>query len=386
MASSLQRELNSFFSKVLGKDYSIQKVTKGALTQARAKLKPEAFLELNQTGCKIFYEGAPYRIWKTHRVLAIDGSAVTVPTHKSTREVFGEYMVGCKADVPKSMAHISICYDVLNLLTLDARMDRFDISEQTLLKEHLQTVDFKQDDLLLLDRGYPSISLMYELQQRGIHFCIRMKDNWWKEVEKFQKEGTQSKEVVFKLPPKDRHLQAKWQSEQDEVKCRLVSIELENGEKEILCTSLLDEQIYSLADLKELYHLRWNVEEAYKLFKCRLNLEAFSGKTANAVKQDFYAKVFMMTMCASLSFPIEQKVRDEAALQKRKHAHQINRTNVLGSYRESWIALWLGKKKQKVLKSIDHILTKTTDIIRPGRKFKRKKIQKKQSAMTYKQL
>ena len=56
--SALQRELNSFLSKVQGLDYDIQSVTKGALSQARAKLKPEAFLELNQLGVKEFYEGA----------------------------------------------------------------------------------------------------------------------------------------------------------------------------------------------------------------------------------------------------------------------------------------------------------------------------------------
>jgi len=58
MTSSLQRELNDFFGKVNKEGYDIQAVTKSALTHARAKLKPEAFLELNQTAVKEFYEGA----------------------------------------------------------------------------------------------------------------------------------------------------------------------------------------------------------------------------------------------------------------------------------------------------------------------------------------
>jgi hypothetical protein len=386
MLSSVQRELNSFFSKVQGLDYSIQTVTKGALTQARAKLKPSAFKEMNQLAVNEFYENASFLTWKTHRLLAIDGSTLNLPSHDTTREVFGEISVGCNADVKRSMARTSICYDVLNLITLDAEIDRFDVSEKGLLKEHLSKISFRKGDILLADRGYPSIALMYVLKQMGVAFCLRMKDNWWKEIEKFNASGEESREVIFCLPKKDKHLQDEWKSEENTVICRLVSIELDNGEKEILCTSLLDEKEYTIANLKELYHYRWNVEEGYKLFKCRAQLEVFSGKTANAVKQDFYAKIFMMTMCAILSFPIEKKVREETSNAQRKHSHQINRTNALSFCRDAWVCIWLKKQKKKVLTALDNMLSKTTDIVRTGRKFKRKKRTKYPPTMTYKQL
>ena len=41
------------------------------------------------------------------------------------------------------------------------------------------------------------------------------------------------------------------------------------------------------------------------------DVENFSGKTARAVKQDFHAKVFMMSLCAVLAFPIEEKIKKE---------------------------------------------------------------------------
>ena len=52
--SSIQKDLNSFLSKVEGGEYSIQAATKDACTQARAKLKPETFIELNQTAVRDF--------------------------------------------------------------------------------------------------------------------------------------------------------------------------------------------------------------------------------------------------------------------------------------------------------------------------------------------
>jgi hypothetical protein len=60
-----------------------------------------------------------------------------------------------------------------------------------------------------------------------------------------------------------------------------------------------------------IYHYRWNEEEAYKLLKSRIELENFPGKTARAVKQDFHARVFLMTLCAAYAHPIEDKVVEE---------------------------------------------------------------------------
>ncbi len=140
-----------------------------------------------------------------------------------------------------------------------------------------------------------------------------------------KKDFTQSDEkerlVTFSLPKKD----VKKQSEYPEmlgqtITCRLVKVELENGDIEVLRTSLLDDQYYTHKDIEELYLYRWSEEEAYKLLKSRVEVEAFSGKTATAVKQDFYAKVFLMTLCAAYAHPIEERVTAEYKADKeRKH-------------------------------------------------------------------
>ena len=60
--SSLQRELDSFYKEVSGGEFEIRKITKGGFTQARAKLKHEAFIELNANVVNSFYDGAPYHV------------------------------------------------------------------------------------------------------------------------------------------------------------------------------------------------------------------------------------------------------------------------------------------------------------------------------------
>jgi len=52
---------------------------------------------------------------------------------------------------------------------------------------------------------------------------------------------------------------------------------------------------------KPLYHRCWGVEEGYKREKYRLEIENFSGLTAQAIQQDFYAKILVMNLIAILS-------------------------------------------------------------------------------------
>jgi hypothetical protein len=169
--SSLQRELDSFFKSVLSTDYNIRQVTKGALSQSRSKLNPEAFKEINDVACSGFYSSAPYRTWHGHRLLSTDGSRLHLPNHRTVKEEFGEYLVGRNGSTPVSMALISLLYDPLNLLTIDSQIASWSDSEQSLLLRH--TEKLQSGDLLLADRGYPSIYLFYLLRSKGVDFCFR---------------------------------------------------------------------------------------------------------------------------------------------------------------------------------------------------------------------
>jgi hypothetical protein len=382
--SSLQRELDSFYKEVTSSEFNIRHVTKGAFSQARAKLKPEAFVELNNSVVNTFYQEAPWLAWRGLRLLAVDGSRLVLPNHPSIIEEFGQHLMGPKADSPKSLAMCSMLYDPLNLLTIDAQLSPYSCSERDLLYQHLSNV--KEGDLLLLDRGYPSIALLFLLTAKNIHFCVRMKDDWWLKVKEFKESGLPEQDVEFALPVKDRHLLKDYPDFIDDtIGCRLVRVNLPNGETEILCTSLWDKSI-TCSDIAELYHLRWNEEEGYKLLKSRIEVENFSGKTSIAVKQDFYAKMYMMSLCASLAFPIEEKVKKEFKESKNKYPQKINRTSAYSMLQKVSVGMLLGRVVRLALEAFDSIVYKTRELIRLGRQNPRKKRPKKIHYMNYKRL
>ena len=389
---AIQRELDSFFQKIDSSDYTIREATKGAFSQARAKLNEWGFIRLNEIAADTFYSQSEYYVWNGHRLLAVDGTRLMLPNHKTVKAEFGECSFGPKADSKRSMALASMLYDVLNQISIDAQLAPFKSpgakksSEQALLQKHMHRLN--PGDLLLLDRAYPSLALFFQLKAQSVDFCVRMKGSWWKEVRKFRESCEKEIIVNFSLPKKDEDKLSEYPEFTDRtIKCRLIKVELDSGETEILCTSLTDTEVYPYEQFKELYHFRWNEEEAYKILKNRIELESFSGKTAKAVKQDFHAKIFLMTLSAAYAHPIEEKVKEEyKADEKRKYSQKVNRTNSIAKTKDILVGLFIKKQYDKALESFDKIVYNTRELVRPNRKNKRKHRQKKPYSMNYKRL
>jgi hypothetical protein len=384
--SSIQREADRFFKELYNKDFSIREVSKGAFTKARANLNPEAFKHLNTITCRNFYRDVAYQRWHNKRLLSIDGSRIMLPNHSTIKEEFGIHGFGPNGDSIRSLALCSVLYDPLNQLVLDSEIAPFVSNERDLLMNHLSKI--QEGDILLLDRGYPCFWLLFLLTAKKIDYCVRLKDDWWLKVKQFGDSNQSDIIVEFNLPKKDyKKLEEYPQIRETAIRCRLIKVVLANGETEILCTSLLDSKAYKQEEFKELYHHRWGEEECFKLLKSRMELERFSGKTALAVKQDFHAKVFMLSLMAAFAYPIDEKVKKEfQENEDRKYGQKINRTNALSMTRSILIDLFLKKTVNKTLKAFDVIVFKTREIIRPNRKEKRKHKPKKPYNMNYKPL
>jgi len=200
--SALQRDLDRFYKSIHNSDFNIREVTKGALSQARAKLNPWAFQRLNEVAVNSFYKEAEHFRWHGKRLLSVDGSRLILPKHQGIIDEFGSYGFGPKADSHRSMALSSMLYDTLNHLTIDAQITPLQVSERDLLLEHLNKVS--SEDMLLLDRGYPCFWLLFLLKTKSIDFCVRLKSDWWLEVKQFVESDEIDKEVKFTLPKKTK--------------------------------------------------------------------------------------------------------------------------------------------------------------------------------------
>jgi len=98
-----------------------------------------------------------------------------------------------------------------------------------------------------------------------------MRDDWWLEVRTMLEGGEKEKEVTFSLPANEKELLKRYDAKNDKIKCRLAAVELADGSTEVLCTSILDKKALPYECFAGLYHLRWNIEEGYKLFSAEYN-------------------------------------------------------------------------------------------------------------------
>lgn len=320
-AKSLQLLLN----ECLGK-WSLPLVSKSAYSQARQHLRHTAFIELNQQAIvEVCYDDGDYQRYWGLRVVAIDGSKVILPDSADIQAEFGRVTrpSGRKGQAGQghySYALASVLYDVLNDVALhsllaDAHAYEVDLAEQGLAYLHA-------DDLLTCDRNYPSYRWLATLVQHQRHFVIRCSQSSFRQARAmFSGTGPDSQIVTLK-PHHTKRADIRRRGLAEQITLRLVRLVLPNGEVEILVTDLLDEVTYPTAEFGPLYHLRWGIETFFGRLKTRLGLENFSGQSAEAVKQDFFAAVFITGLESILTDTAQAHLQAKSA--HTQHRYQVN--------------------------------------------------------------
>jgi Transposase DDE domain len=85
------------------------------------------------------------------------------------------------------------------------------------------------------------------------------------------------------------------------VTLRLIKVVLSTGHLEVLATSLLDAPAYPAPAFAELYHARWNIEEAFQVLKHRLYADQFTGESPESIRHDVHGKIFTANLAEALA-------------------------------------------------------------------------------------
>jgi len=369
---SIQNSLNDM-QLDLGEDVSI---SNSAYTQARAKLNYTAFQEYAKLAEEMFYKDGEYARFKGFRVLAIDGSTITLPDSKDIRKEFNPMQVRCqiegfKKEVPQ--ARVSVLYDVLNNISIDASLnnkhksqenDLIALDERTLALQHLEYCN--KDDLVIMDRGYPSYELFVKYNTKT-SFLVRLKNTSFAKAKFLFNKHSQIKDVVLEIKaPKYLKETLKKESLLTKIKIRFVQIILNNGTVEVLATNILDNKILTVSNLKELYAKRWGIETYYDLIKNRLSLENFTGLTALAVKQDFFATIFLTNYEAMLTYDLNEELKETT--QDNMYVQKVNKAVSFNLIKHKVFDLLYGDEPiDKMLKQMEKLFLTNTIVIRPKR-------------------
>lgn len=381
---SVQLHLQEFFG-ALANSAILRAVTASAWTQARAKLRHTAFVELNQVAVvdSVYENTEELTLWRGHRLLAIDGSVLRMPESTALFEWFGGQEQPINQNGPcgerVGQARFSVLYDCLNRIVLDARVGKYTEHERAQALEHLSAA--RAGDVIVLDRGYAGYLLLAQFAARGVHFVVRCNRQCFAEATRLFECNEDGASVTVMLPAATRRKEAKADGLALELKVRFVSLRLPTGELEVLVTSLLDEALYPTKEFLPVYHQRWGVETFYGQLKGRLDLENFSGVTVEAVLQDIHAAVFL----ANLESVVTRKARmqlpqPDPSKKRRKHRKKINRAVSFHALKSRVIDLLIGKEPvEKVLDELTELflanpVSERPERVRPRREVPRSRL------------
>lgn len=300
----------------------------GSVTHARAKLKDSAFIELNrECVLPVAYDSEREVVrWRGHRLLGVDSSLIRLPNEQALGEVFGWQQCSNQSGQSGTAypeARLSVLYDLLNGIGLDARLESSRLGEVALAMEQLQSL--RPGDVVANDRGFSGyVYFAWVLHQHG-HFLGRCsKASFLTAQEMFQRNRANHSQIVWVHAPAAHKAQCQQLGLPLKMKVRFVSLRLPTGDLEVLATSLLDEALYPSAEFLSVYHRRWNHETFHLMLKGRLEMEHFSGETVAAVRQDVQAAVLLSNLERLLSEPAQRRLDEQAA--GRAHALQVNRS------------------------------------------------------------
>jgi len=346
---------------------SFKRFSKSAFVQARKKIKPEVFEELNSMLIEEFYSDNEAGVlrWYGFRLLAVDGSIIALPNSKELRKVYGE--TKNQNDPGNVQARVSVLYDVLNKYVLDSKLSPYEIGERRLALSHLNKSSTK--DLVIYDRGYPSYDFIHEHLKLNVNFLIRAKSSFSNLTKEFI--SSKKKSLLVEIyPGKNTSLANKQYTKHTPIKVRLIRVDLPSGQVELLITSLIDTNKYKTSIFKKLYFERWKVETFYDELKNKLKVEHFSGYSISSIQQDFNSAIFVSNIQTLIVSELVEEIYEKT--KGRQHQYKVNTSLSYGFLKDKVISLFFSDQNMdRIIEKLKELFIQHLVPIRENRKFPR---------------
>lgn len=263
-------------------------VSASAFCQARHKISTGLLRHVLHEVSARFQRAFPgLSRWHGRRVFAVDGAKRNLQRSPELDARFGRPDGG---HCPQ--ATISTLLNVSSRVPADLLVTQFAACERSLLLEHLSVL--RRGDVLVLDRGYPSHDVLRRLLTDGMDFLVRVPaTHTFEAIEAFRQSGGDDYRVVIGVP-KNAPRGTK------PIELRAVRLTNPSGEESFYLTSLRRSE-FSRRQIAELYRMRWEAEEFYKLTSSSyFDQRQFHAKSGLGIEQEILAQAIFVTIARFL--------------------------------------------------------------------------------------
>jgi len=188
------------------------------------------------------------------------------------------------------------------------------------------------------------VPLIQYLNQTGLHFLMRVRRKWNLDVD---------------VAPSDSLIKLDMNTT-----VRVVKFDLPSGEQETLITNLFE---VSADAFPTLYFYRWPIEVKFDLVKNKLELENFSGRTKNAVLQDFWTCMHLANIAAIANDEANELVQEQRTEKSNKYVYTPNMNQLIGLLKDAYIDAVFMHSKHKRRKRMEAVIAQIVYAIVPIR-------------------
>ena len=352
---------------------NVQEISSPGLFKQRKKLNPEVFKYLTRESLKEFYinYSKEVKTIKGYVLLGIDGSDFEIPNGKESRERYN----GKQQKQPARIT-VSTCYDLLNHYTLDVIVEKYDYSETAMAEEHYKII--KEEKIIdkfksirIMDRNYRNLGNIYNCIKNDEKFLIRIASSVYEKENRAMKTNDEIIKIGYEYNRaryyKDSNTELyNYLKEGNTVDVRCIKVELESGEIETLITNLGYDE-FTTEEIKEMYHLRWQIEINYRYLKNNLKIENITSTKEILIKQDIYSQVLVANMLQAFINENDRKIDQK----KYKNKMKTNSNMSIGIFKNTLIYILLeknAKKRSEMMDQFSEALKKYIVPVKPGRK------------------
>jgi len=262
-----------------------------ALSKARARLGPVPLrLLFEQVAGPLATAATPGGFWRGRRVLSVDGTTLDVQDTPANWERFGG--PGTATEAGQALAGAFPKMRVVALAEcgtralIAARLGSYATSEKALTIELLPLLG--QGMLVLADRNFPGHDLWGQAAGTGADLLWRVGSSFPLPVKTVLADGTYLSELAV---PKDKRGTGAAPITVRVVEYHLLDEKGNPTETFALITTLLDPETAPAAELAQLYHDRWQIENAFGSFKSGLKGDGvvLRSKNPDGAEQELWA-------------------------------------------------------------------------------------------------
>jgi Transposase DDE domain len=240
--------------------------------------------------------------WKQFRLLALDGTTIKLPAWKRLRDYFGSASNGRGRRA--TQARMVMLQMPFVRLPWRYELAPLRDGEKTVAARLL--AELRTNDLVLMDRGFWSYGIFWQIQQQGAFFAIRkIAQVKWDVVRRLGRQ-----DMLVRHRPSDSK-KKKWAGLPAEIQLRVIHYQIRGFRPSAVVTNVLDPQAVSREEWVRLaasdaagrvlepglYHRRWEIETTFRELKVTQGMEGqLRSRSPEGIRYEVAGHVLLYTL------------------------------------------------------------------------------------------